>query len=332
MGKEPANQTESRKKEHVDLVVSKAAQYTRSSGLERVDFIHNALPELSLESVDLSTEFLKKRLNYPILITGMTGGYPDAESINKALAEAAQKHGMAFGVGSQRAMIENPDLAKTYMVRDVAPDIPLLANIGAFQLKSYDFEQIESLVSNIEADALAIHLNPLQEVIQPEGDTDFSGVLDAIRRTCDKLSVPVVVKETGAGISQDVAIKLKEAGASYIDVAGSGGTSWSQVEYLRSEGVPGFENWGIPTLDCIIQCRGVLPVIASGGIRDGIEAAKCIALGADIAGAAFPFIKALKENALEEYIVLIQKQMKTCAFLTGSSSIAELKKAKLLIS
>ncbi|MFZ5501549.1 MAG: alpha-hydroxy-acid oxidizing protein, partial [Candidatus Micrarchaeota archaeon] len=226
----------------------------------------------------------------------------------------------------------NPDLAKTYAVRDVAPDIPLLANIGAFQLKNYDFEQIESLVSNIDADALAVHLNSLQEVIQAEGDTDFSGVLDAIRRTCDKLSVPVVVKETGAGISQEVALKLKEAGAACIDVAGAGGTSWSQVEYLRSQGVPGFENWGIPTLDCIIQCRGVLPIIASGGIRDGIEAAKCIALGADIAGAAFPFIKALKEDALEDYIVLIGKQMKICAYLTGSSTIAELKKAKLLIS
>ncbi|MEW6748315.1 MAG: type 2 isopentenyl-diphosphate Delta-isomerase [Candidatus Micrarchaeota archaeon] len=332
MAKEQNNQTESRKKEHVDLVVSKAAQYERSSGLEKVNFVHNALPELSLESVDLSCKFLGKEMRYPLLITGMTGGYADAESINKSLAAAAQKHGLAFGVGSQRAMIENPDLAKTYAVRDVAPDIPLLANIGAFQLKNYDFEQIESLVSNIDADALAVHLNSLQEVIQAEGDTDFSGVLDAIRRTCDKLSVPVVVKETGAGISQEVALKLKEAGAACIDVAGAGGTSWSQVEYLRSQGVPGFENWGIPTLDCIIQCRGVLPIIASGGIRDGIEAAKCIALGADIAGAAFPFIKALKEDALEDYIVLIGKQMKICAYLTGSSTIAELKKAKLLIS
>jgi isopentenyl-diphosphate delta-isomerase len=322
-------QTESRKKDHVELVISKGAQYAKTTGFEKVEFIHNALPEISLDKVDLSLKFLGKRLLHPLLITGMTGGYSDAESINKGLAAAAEKFGLAFGVGSQRAMIEKPELAKTYRVRDVAPMIPLLSNIGAFQLKKYTFGQIDSIVQSIEADALAIHLNPLQEVIQPEGDTDFSGVLDAIARTCDKLSVPVIVKETGAGISQDVAIKLKGAGVKYLDVSGAGGTSWSKVEYMRYGSIPGFEDWGIPTVESLIQCRGVLPLIASGGIRSGIDGAKAIALGAEMCGAAYPFIKALREKELEQFIMTFLRQMQVCAYLSGSKTHPELKKAKM---
>lgn len=322
-------QTESRKKDHVELVISKGAQYAKTAGFEKVEFMHNALPEISLEKVDLSLKFLGKHLRHPLLITGMTGGYNDAESINKGLAAAAEKHGLAFGVGSQRAMIEKPALAKTYRVRDVAPTVPLLSNIGAFQLKKYKFAQIDSIVQSIEADALAVHLNPLQEVIQPEGDTDFSGVLDAITSTCDKLSVPVVVKETGAGISQDVAIKLKGAGVKYLDVSGAGGTSWSKVEYMRYGNIPGFEDWGIPTVESLIQCRGVLPLIASGGIRSGLEGAKAIALGADLCGAAYPFIKALREKELDDFISMFLKQMHVSAYLTGSRTHAELKRAKM---
>lgn len=327
MGK---SQTESRKKDHVELVVAKGAQYAKSTGLERVDFFHNALPEISLDSVDLSTTFFGKSVRFPILVSGMTGGYADAGKINRRLAQAAQKYGLAFGVGSQRAMIEKPDLAKTYAVRDVAPDVPIIANIGAYQLKKYSFDQIESLIGAIEADALAVHLNALQEVIQGEGDTDFSGVLDAISRTCDKLSVPVVAKETGAGISQDVAINLKGVGVKYIDVAGAGGTSWSKVEYLRSDAVPGFEEWGIPTAESIMQCRGVLPIIASGGIRNGIDGAKCIALGAEMCGAAYPFIRSLRGDSLDGFIRTFQSQMRICAFLTGSRTHSDLKKAKLI--
>jgi len=323
------SQTESRKKDHVELVIRKGAQYLKTTGLERFDFIHNALPEISLESVDLSTEFLGKKLKWPLIITGMTGGYKDAAPINWALAGVAQKYGFAFGVGSQRAMVEKPDLEVTYQVRNVAPDIPLLANIGAFQLKKYPLDKIESLVSSIGADALAIHLNPLQEAIQPEGDTDYSGVFDAIRRTSERLSVPVVVKETGAGMSQDVALKLKAAGAKWLDVSGAGGTSWSKVEYLRDGAVPGFEDWGIPTAEAIIQCRGVLPMIASGGIRSGIDAAKAMALGADLAGGAYPFIKALRAGKLEPFIETFTSQMRVCSYLTGSSSLADLKKAKM---
>lgn len=326
----PKTQTESRKKDHVELVVKKGAQYVKDTGFERIDFLHNALPEISLSSVDLSTNFLGKKLRHPILITGMTGGYADAQRINRALATGAQKHGLAFGLGSQRAMIEKPELAKTYQVRDIAPDVPILANIGAFQLKKSTNQQIESLVSAVDADALAIHLNPLQEAIQPEGDTDFTGVLDAIARTCANLSVPVIVKETGAGISQDVAIKLKGAGVKWIDVAGAGGTSWSRVEYLRSGRVPGFGEWGIPTAECVIQCRGVLPIIASGGIRTGIDGAKAIALGADMCGAAYPFLKSLAQDNLDKSLSIFSGQMDLCAFLSGSKNIDELKKAKLI--
>ncbi|MDO8553387.1 MAG: type 2 isopentenyl-diphosphate Delta-isomerase [Candidatus Micrarchaeota archaeon] len=339
--KKEGNKTESRKKDHVDLVLKKDVQYAKFSGFERIDFIHNALPECNFDEIDLSCEFLGKKLSYPLLITGMTGGYKDAERINKSLAAAAEKFGLAFGVGSQRAMIETPELKKTYYVRDVAPNIPLIANIGGVQLKKYGLEKVSSLVSSIEADALAIHLNPLQEMIQPEGDRDFIGVLAAIKNACEKLGVPVIVKETGAGISQDVALQLKQAGASYIDVSGSGGTSWSKVEYMRKGAIPGFENWGIPTVDAIIQCRGVLPIIGSGGVRDGIDAAKCIALGCNLAGAAYPFIKSLESSSqvaprqpsssLEVLIETWINQMKTCALLTGSKNYSELKKAKLFI-
>jgi isopentenyl-diphosphate delta-isomerase len=271
-----------------------------------------------------------KKVKYPILITAMTGGYGDASEINRALAETAQKYGLAFGLGSQRAMIESPELAKSYAVRDVAPDIPLLGNVGAYQLKKYSFEQIESLVSSVGADALAVHLNSLQEVIQKEGDTDYSGVLEAIAKTCEKLSVPVLVKETGAGMSQDVALKLKDAGAAYLDIAGSGGTSWSKVEYMRNGTVPGFEDWGISTLESIIMCRGVLPFVASGGIRSGIDAAKSIALGADMAGAAYPFIKELRKGNLDKYAQMFLSQLRISAYLTGSKTISDLKKAKTM--
>lgn len=322
-------QTESRKKDHVELVLKEGAQYGKKPGFERFDFIHNALPEIALAGVDLSTAFLGKKLKCPLMITAITGGYGDAEAINKGLAAAAQEYGIAFGLGSQRAILEKPGLAKTYRVRDVAPGIPVLANIGAYQLKRYPPEKIGSLVSSVEADALAVHLNALQEVIQPEGDTDYSGVLDAIRKTCDSLSVPVIVKETGAGMSQDVALRLKEAGVKWIDVAGAGGTSWSGVEYLRAGAVPGFGDWGIQTVESIIQCRGVLPLIASGGVRSGIDCAKAIALGADMCGAAYPFLKALHQKKLGRMIETWQRQMKVCAFLTGSRNVADLKKAKM---
>jgi isopentenyl-diphosphate delta-isomerase len=266
------------------------------------------------------------------MITATTGGYPNAGRLNKELARMAEKHGIAMGLGSQRAMIEDPKLAESFKIRKEAPSVPIVANIGAVQLKEYRLETIEKLVSSVEADALAIHLNALQEVIQPEGDTDFKGVLDAIGKTCSRLKVPVIVKETGAGMSRKTAEKLKGAGVKWIDVAGAGGTSWSRIEYLRSKNaVPGFEDWGISTVESIMMCNGVLPLIASGGVRSGIDAAKAIALGADIAGAAQPFLKALVEKRLDRELMTWEKQLRVCAFLTGSKNLAALKTADIFV-
>ncbi|MEM3422235.1 MAG: type 2 isopentenyl-diphosphate Delta-isomerase [Candidatus Bilamarchaeaceae archaeon] len=318
-----------RKSDHIFLSLNKKTQYLTSAGFEKIVFVHNALPECSFDKIDISTTFLNKKLSAPLMMTAMTGGYSGAERLNQKLAELAEKHKIAFGLGSQRAMVENPSLTQTYKIRNVAPTIPIIANIGAAQLKKYSIEQVSSIVSVVEADALAIHLNPLQEVIQPMGDRDFSGVLDAITRVCENISVPVIVKETGAGISTDVAVKLANAGVKWIDVAGAGGTSWSKIEYERNKhAVPGFEEWGIPTVECIFMCKGILPLIASGGIRSGIDAAKALALGADMVGAAQPFLLALKNKRLDEELTKWKEQLKTVAFLTGSKNIEELKHAK----
>jgi len=324
------SQTESRKKEHVDIVLQSGMQYSRTTGLERVEFVHNALPEIDIDNIDLSVHFLGKSISYPIIIEAMTGGYKEAEKINRDLATIAQEHSIGFALGSQRAMLENASLKKTYYVRDVAPEIPIIANIGAVQLKKYPIEKILGLVSSVEADALAIHLNPLQEAIQPEGDRDFSGVLNSIEKLRENSHVPIIIKETGAGISQEVALKLKLNGASFIDVAGAGGTSWAKVEYARKGLTPGFEEWGMDTMNSLIQCRGVLPMIASGGIRNGIDAAKTIALGAELAGAAYPFLKALSEKRLSEELTIWENQLRIVAFLTGCKHLDELKRAKMV--
>ncbi|MEW6528252.1 MAG: type 2 isopentenyl-diphosphate Delta-isomerase [Candidatus Micrarchaeota archaeon] len=339
--------TRKRKEDHINIAITNDVQYKKSAGFEEIMLVHNALPELDFNKIKLETKFLGKNLHAPIIIEAMTGGYPKSKKINLALAEAAEKAGIAFGLGSQRAMIENPSLAETYKVRKIAPTIPIIANIGACQLKKYSekysekyskryfFEKIEKLILDVDANALAVHLNPLQEIIQPEGDKDFSGIVDAIKNTCEKLSVPVIVKETGAGIGSEIAKKLKEAGVKYIDIAGAGGTSWSAIEYERNgavPGVPGFADWGIPTVVCIIANRGILSLIASGGLRSGIDAAKAIALGAEMAGAAWPFLRAYKEQRLENEIAIWKNQLKACMFLTGSANIASLKKTKVFIS
>ncbi|MGV8176270.1 MAG: type 2 isopentenyl-diphosphate Delta-isomerase [Candidatus Bilamarchaeaceae archaeon] len=323
--------TKGRKRDHVEIVLNKGVQYRESAGFEKVQFVHNSLPEVDFAKIDISATFLLKKLKAPLMFVAMTGGYPDAKHINRKLAECAEMHGLAFGLGSQRAMIEQPSLKETYYVRDVAPNIPIVANIGAAQLKKYPFEKIESIVSAVEADALAVHLNPLQELVQPEGDREYSGVLSAIRKTADKLDVPVIAKETGAGISKDVALKLKSAGVSYIDLAGKGGTSWSKVENFRKPFVSGFDEWGISTLDSLLLCQGVLPLIASGGVRSGIDASKSLALGATVAGAAYPFLLALRKGRLDAAVEEWTKQVKGCCFLTGSKNLAELRRAKLFM-
>lgn len=324
--------TRRRKWEHVDIAMKKDVQYAKSAGFEEVTLVHNALPELDFDRVSTKTAFLGKKLEAPIIIEAMTGGYPKGKEINRKLAEAAEKLGVAFGLGSQRAMVEDPSLTKTYNVRDVAPSIPVIANIGAYQLKKYSFDKVEKIVSAVGADALAVHLNPLQEIIQPEGDRDFSVILDAIRITCERLSVPVIAKETGAGIGSEAARKLREAGVKFIDVAGAGGTSWSAIEYERGGGVPGFADWGIPTVACILADRGIAPLIASGGLRSGIDVAKAIALGAEIGGAAQPFLRACGKGKLESEIGTWKEQLKVSMFLAGCRDIASLRKAKVAVS
>jgi isopentenyl-diphosphate delta-isomerase len=320
---------ERRKKEHVDVCLRGSVEYGKGSGFEDVEFVHNALPELDLGEVDIKARLFGKKLEAPMFIEPITGGYREAGKINKRLALAAEEEGVVFCVGSQRAMIEDRRLKETYYVRDVAPNAVVIGNIGIAQLKKGNLKKIEEAVQSIEADGLSIHLNALQEAVQEGGDRNFKGCLRAIEEACDRFPFPLIVKETGGGMSAGVASKLKEAGVSLVDVAGAGGTSWSKVEYRRGRGVPGFDEWGVPTVQSIVLCSSLLKVIASGGIRNGIDLAKGIALGADFGGAALPFV--LSKNPRKE-IGLWKEQMRIAMFLVGAKNLGELKRAKLLVT
>ena len=287
-----------------------------STGLEDYQFIHQALPEIDLDSVDLSTSLFGKRLEAPLVISSMVGGIEAAKQINQNLARAAQVLGVAMGVGSQRCAIDDPSTASTYRVRGVAPDILLFANLGAIQLNNgYGVDECRRAVEMIEADALILHLNPLQEALQPGGNTNFAGLLRKIEEVCHKLPVPVIVKEVGCGISEDAARKLASAGVAGIEVSGAGGTSWSEVERHRNHGqishdvAASFAAWGIPTAESIKMVRQGAPnlnIIASGGIRTGLDVAKSIALGADAAGIATSLLKAATDSA-ESVIEVLQE-------------------------
>lgn len=319
----------SRKSEHVEAARGKKVEYSLSSGFDEVRFVHDSLPEMDLGDVASGCALFGKKLASPLIISGMTGGYPDAEKINLRLAAAAEKEGLALGLGSQRAMIEKPKLAATYKVRKAAPSIPLIGNIGGCQLKKYGVKKVRGMLDDVEADALAVHLNPLQEVCQPEGDHDFSGILGQIATFSRDLGLPVIVKETGAGISREAALAIKKAGAAMIDVSGAGGTSWSKVEYLRSREEPVFAEWGNPTVECIAACSDVIEVIGSGGVRSGLDAAKAIALGASFAGAALPFLRA-SDPAAEARAW--KKTIRIAMLLSGSKDVQQLKRAKLVIT
>lgn len=333
----PENITERRKEEHIRINLEQDVQFPRlTSGLEHYAFMHDALPEINLSEVDTSLTFFGKKLKTPVFISSMTGGTKMAQDINRNLAEAAQARGMAMGLGSQRAGIEDPYLAVTYQVRDIAPDILLFANIGAVQLNyKYGVEQCRRAVDMIEADALILHLNPLQEAVQPEGDHNFAGLLKRIELVCSQVGVPVIVKEVGWGISEKTAAKLASAGVSAIDVAGSGGTSWSEVEYHRAPTAfharvaRSFADWGIPTAESIQYTKKGAPntpILASGGLRDGIDIAKCIALGAQMGGMAGPFLKAaaISTEAVLELEREITAQVRIAMFNVGAANLAEL--------
>lgn len=317
-----------RKDSHLAIAAKQDVQYKDSSGFDDVLFVHNAMPEVDLKSIDSSTKFLGRTLSAPILITGMTGGTDKGGAINQKLAKAAEKSKVALGLGSQRPMLKDEKTKAHYAVRSLCPSIPLIGNIGAVNLREYSIDKIEWLVSSIEADALAIHLNPLQEAIQPNGDTDFSGVLKSIGRVCEKLSVPVIVKETGAGISGPIAQKLFAAGVKYVECSGRGGTSWSKVEYARGGRLPGFEEWGYPSVVSLAECAAAGPTIASGGIRSGLDIAKSISLGAKLGGAAMPFYKSADPAALA---IEWREQIRTAMFLCGAKNLEQLRSAPLLI-
>jgi len=335
-------QTSARKADHIRINLDEDVRSGLTTGFERYHFTHQAIPELNLADVDLKSEVFNRRLNVPILISSMTGGTDQAGKINRTLAEAAQETRVAMGLGSQRAAIENPELQSTFQVREYAPDILLFANLGAVQLNyGYSIKECQQAVDMIDADALILHLNPLQEAVQPEGDGNFAGLLAKIEDVCQKLSVPVVVKEVGWGFSEENVRQLASAGVSAIDVAGAGGTSWSQVEMHRADDpyqarlAAAFIDWGIPTTQALINVRSSVPgliAFASGGVRDGIDIAKSIALGASMGGMASPFLKAANDS-LETTIAtiqLIRKQIQVAMFASGTADIHSLRNTELV--
>lgn len=334
---------ENRKDDHIRINLQQDVQFPHlTTGLERYRFLHQALPELDLHSIDTTVTLFGRTLTAPLLISSMTGGTEMAMRFNRILAQAAQQHGIALGLGSQRAAIRNPDTAITYQVRDIAPDILLLANIGAVQFNyGYGVDECRRVVDMVQADALILHFNVLQEAVQPEGDVNFAGLLAKVEAVCRAMPVPVIAKEVGWGFSEQNARDLANAGVSAIDVAGSGGTSWSEVEYHRAPNAfhaqvaRAFADWGIPTADAIqYAVRGApgLPVIASGGLRDGIDVAKSIALGATIGGMAGPFLKAAAESveAVSQMIEILSSQIRIAMLCGGASSVAALQRTPLL--
>jgi len=337
-------QTSTRKADHIRINLDQDVRSGLSAGFENYHFIHQALPELNLKDVDPSIRVFNRQLDAPVLISSMTGGTEQAGQINRILAQAAQETRIAMGLGSQRAAIENPELQSTFQVRKYAPDILLFANLGAVQLNyGYSIDECLLAVDMIEADAFILHLNALQEAVQPEGDGDFSGLLIKIEAVCKALPVPLIVKEVGWGISEQAARQLASAGVSAIDVAGAGGTSWSQVEMHRAEDpyqarlAAAFIDWGIPTMQSLVNVRSAAPgmtTFASGGVRDGIDIAKSIAMGASLGGLAGPFLKAANESlgATIATIQLFQKQIRVAMFASGAANITTLKKIELVQS
>lgn len=334
--------TQQRKKEHLEICLDTASVTSAAgTGLDRYRFVHNALPELDIDELDLRVEFLGKRLNAPILISSMTGGFDLARKVNRNLAAAAEHLGIAMGVGSQRVAIEEPSAASSFQVRDLAPDILLLGNLGAVQLNyGYGIEQCRRAADMIGADGLILHLNVLQEAMQPEGNRNFRGLAAKIGEICRQLGLPVVAKEVGNGISAEAAKRLHAAGVAAIDVAGRGGTSWSAVEAQRAAAQgqradKTFAEWGIPTEEALVAVRRDLPgmpLIASGGIRTGLDIAKAIALGADIAAFGQPLLAPALASAdkVVEFVGGILHELRVAMLCVGAANLAALRQAPLV--
>jgi isopentenyl-diphosphate delta-isomerase len=323
-----------RKAEHIRICLEQDVAFRRPNGFERYRLVHAALPEADLAAIDTAATFLGRRFALPIMIEAMTGGTAEAARINRRLAEAAERCGIGMGLGSQRAMLLDPAAAATYRVRDRAPSIFLSGNIGAAQLREFGPGRIARGLEAVGADALTVHLNPAQELCQPEGDTDWRGVLQAISDLCRALDRPVIVKETGCGLSAAAARRLEAAGAAALDTGGAGGTSWPRVESRRGSRIAAlFAEWGIPTAESLVACveSVAIPVIASGGIRTAIEIVKALALGAVLTGMALPFLKPATQStaAVVAAIEALGREIRAVMFLIGARRIAEIGPRKI---
>jgi isopentenyl-diphosphate delta-isomerase len=339
-----------RKDEHILLVSQEEVESHETTWFEHVKFVHNTLPELNLDDIAISGEFLGRPISAPFFVGAMTGGTELTKKINVSLAKAAQKYRIPMMVGSQRVILRHPETKDSFSaVRDAAPDIPIIGNIGIAQIAtSENFDYVQEIINNIQADAVAIHLNVIQEVIQPEGDKKFAGALKNIQKLNDQLDVPIVIKETGCGISKETAQQLFDIGIKIIDVSGLGGTSWVAVEYYRAKKYGEeakrdlgklFWDWGIPTAATILEVNSAvynpsdIQIIGSGGIRNGVDVAKALRLGADFTAIARPFLMvALKGHEdIEKFVEQTLRELKITMLLTGSKSIKELKKAPIVV-
>lgn len=331
-----------RKTDHLDLTIHKDVSFHKTTTLfECVTLVHNSLPELSFEDIDLSCEILGKRLRAPILIAAMTGGTRRAGLINRELASIAEEHGYAFGLGSQRPILKNAAVVESFRVRDVAPTALVLGNIGVVQATQMTCQQVQDLVDTVKADALCVHLNPGMELIQLDGDRNFLGNLDKLQELSTNIQVPVVAKETGCGISVSVARRLIERGIQHIDVSGAGGTSWIAVEYHRAPTSrksmgKAFWDWGIPTAASVVWCasEGVKTIFATGGVASGLDIARAIALGASAGGIARPLLQALDaggRSGAVELLSRIETELRMAMLLVGAPSLEALKKVPKIV-
>ena len=340
MSESQANEIINRKQSHFDLCAHADVEFKhKTTWLENVELVHQPLTETLLDEINLRVEVCGKQLNYPIIITGMTGGTPDAGKFNQEVAALADRLGIGFGVGSQRVMLTNPEVAKTFCVREQAPNVLLFGNIGIAQVREMSNAAVQKMVADIQADALCVHLNTAMEIVQEHGDRDFRGSLATIKRLVNELDLPIIVKETGCGFARETGEKLAQAGVQWVDVSGAGGTSWVGVETLRNRALKNlgeaFWDWGVPTAASILELRGAgMNLIASGGIRTGMHAAKALALGAQVVGVALPVLRAYVAGGVagvEEYLLALITELRAALMLCGCAGVAEMNLERAII-